>query len=401
MDVEKQDAYERALARAKRKLAELPIPAGNRRAVLEFSDSCFSQGLSSRRVLKYVYTLGKIAGWLAKDFQQVTRADIEQLAARIERSDYAEWTKHDYRVALKKFFRWLRKSEDGYPPEVKWLRTTLRQHRAKLPEELLRPREVQDLVTAALTVRDKALIAMLYESGCRIGELLGLQVRQLQPHRHGLQVTVTGKKGPRRLLLIACAPYLTAWLNTHPRRQEPQAPLWVTEDYHARRLSYTRACTILRTAARRAGVNKPVNPHNFRHSRATYLAQHLTEAQMNAYLGWVQGSDMPSTYVHLSGRDVDEALLKLNHIEVADDRQRPEEFSLKRCFRCGRENPPGDTFCRRCGAVLDEATARDLMKRHLERRRADEVMDQLLEDAEFRTLLARKLGELAQDRKTG
>ncbi len=132
---------------------------------------------------------------------------------RIERSGYAEWTKHDYRVTLKKFFRWLRHYEDGYPPEVKWIRTTIQKNRTKLPEELLTPEEVQAMVTAATTVRDKALIASLYESGCRISEILNLQIRQIQEHPHGFQIMVKGKKGPRQLLLIACAPYIAAWFN--------------------------------------------------------------------------------------------------------------------------------------------------------------------------------------------
>lgn len=52
------------------------------------------------------------------------------------------------------------------------------------------------------------------------------------------------------------------------------------------------------------------------------MTNYLTEAQMNVYFGWVQGSDMPGVYVHLSGRDVDDAILKANGI------------INKRCFSC-------------------------------------------------------------------
>ena len=48
-----------------------------------------------------------------------------------------------------------------------------------------------------------------------------------------------------------------------------------------------------------------------RHSRASVLANYLTEAQMRQYFGWVQGSDMPRIYVHLSGRDIDKAVYKM------------------------------------------------------------------------------------------
>ncbi len=68
-------------------------------------------------------------------------------------------------------------------------------------------------------------------------------------------------------------------------------------------------CTSKRIAEK-AGIKKRIHPHLFRHSRSTHLAKHLTEAQMKQYLGWVQGSDMAAIYVHLSGRDVDDALLR-------------------------------------------------------------------------------------------
>ena len=52
----------------------------------------------------------------------------------------------------------------------------------------------------------------------------------------------------------------------------------------------------------------------FRHLRCTYIANYLTEAQMNIYSGWARGSDMPIVYVHLSGHDIDNAVLKANGI---------------------------------------------------------------------------------------
>jgi site-specific recombinase XerD len=388
------DSCETALKSSRKKIESLPIPISNRKAILDFSDFCFSEGLGIRRVVKYLYTLATIAQWLPEEFDKVTRPDIEKLANKIERSNYAEWTKHDYRVTLKKFFRWLRRCEDGYPPEVKWIRTTMQKNRTKLPEELLTPEEIQAMIAAATTARDKALIASLYESGCRISELLNLQVRQIQEHTHGFQITVKGKKGPRRLLLIACAPYLAAWFNEHPRREDPQAPLWISGDYRAERLKYARVSTILRTVAKRASVRKAVNPHNFRHSRATHLATHLTEAQMNEYMGWVQGSDMPSTYVHLSGRDVDNALLKLNNIPISDKEDGGGNFSLRTCPRCKLNNPPANKFCSRCGMILDEKTAQDLIKSSMERNQADNIMDKLIQDSEFRAILEMKLKTL-------
>ena len=74
---------------------------------------------------------------------------------------------------------------------------------------------------------------------------------------------------------------------------------------------------VIKESFKGAGINKRVYPHLFRHSRATIMASHLTEFQMNQYFGWIQGSKMASTYVHLSGRDLDNALLEFNGMEVS------------------------------------------------------------------------------------
>jgi integrase/recombinase XerD len=74
-----------------------------------------------------------------------------------------------------------------------------------------------------------------------------------------------------------------------------------------------------------------------RHTRATELANILTEAQMKEHLGWVPGSDMPSTHVHLSGRDVDGAILKPYGIAVDEESKVKIALTLTKCPRCGKE----------------------------------------------------------------
>jgi integrase/recombinase XerD len=374
---------------AKRRLPRLKTTENNRQTILRFMDFGFSEGLSPRRVEKYLCSLSKLAVFLNMDFDKAGRPDIERVMNVIERSDYTDWTKHDFKITLKKFYRWLRNTEEN-PPEVKWIRTTLKNCRLKLPKDILSPVEIRRLIVAALSDRDRAFVSVLYESGCRIGELLSLRMRQLQRHKHGYQITVDGKTGSRRLLLIASAQYISTWLNHHPSKDEPDSYLWTTATYRNKKLTYSRICDILKTTARRANIKKAVNPHNFRHSRATHLAKHLTEAQMKEFFGWVQASDMAATYVHLSGRDMDNALLKLHNIPIPEEDSKEDDFSLKTCRRCDLSNPPANKYCNRCGMVLDQETADLLIKKDLERQTADEILDTLLNDKEFKEILIRK-----------
>ncbi len=82
---------------------------------------------------------------------------------------------------------------------------------------------------------------------------------------------------------------------------------------------------MLEEAKERVGLEKPVNPHHFRHSRATFLASKFTESQMCEWFGWVQGSDRPATYVHMSGRDVDGTYKELHDI---DEKKEPRKSEL-------------------------------------------------------------------------
>ena len=120
---------------------------------------------------------------------------------------------------------------------------------------------------------------------------------------------------------------------------------------------------------------------------------------MNQYFGWVQGSDMPSTYVHLSGRDVDAAILRTYGINVQDDEAR-DKLAPRRCTQCGKENPPTNKYCGLCGLPLDEHAARAVLQHDLDRKLADQIMDKLLQDQEVRSLLKRKLRQLANRRIT-
>ena len=81
---------------------------------------------------------------------------------------------------------------------------------------------------------------------------------------------------------------------------------------------------------------------------------------MEEYLGWVQGSRMPSIYVHMSGRDLDGDLLKMYGLE---DRREDEPIKLKmqECPHCRTVNTVGARICINCRKPLavEEAMDRD------------------------------------------
>ena len=376
----------------------------NKDTILEFQRYLSIAGYSQPRILKYVDTARRVAHWFKnKDFTKLTREDVLEYLSKVQALDRSEWTKQWYRVFIKRFLQWVHNmSKDQYPDLVKDVKVHFPNRLRKLPNEgeFLTEEDVTKLIEACSNSRDRALVSTLYEGGCRIGELGNMKIRHLKFDEYGAVLTVQGKTGSRNIRIINSTPYLATWLNDHSRKDDREAPLWVNiGPYNTRQqISYVRLRKLISDLGKKAGIKKRCNPHSFRHARATVLADHLTEFQMNQYFGWIQGSNMPATYVHMSGKNTDLALLKLHGIEV-DENDKPATMKPKKCPRCTNINSHNSSFCVRCGAVLDPRKAAELDgKRETyeqERENSDRIMNLLLRDPEVVAVIKRKLtGEL-------
>jgi len=330
--------------------------------IKRFKQHLEARGLTANRVSKYLNILHKIGKWKPNTlFEKLTKEDVELIVSKIENTDYAESTKCDYRTLFKKFFQWLKDMEEGYPREVSWISTTINKEKQKEPEDLLTEEDIKELLKNA-NIRDKAFIITLYESGARIGEFLSLKKKHINFLEEGVSLRITeGKTGPRTIpILRDCEPYLSNWIENHPGNKRDDY-VWTRIDTNER-MGYGYANKLLRKVKERAGIEKPVNPHHFRHSRATFIARRLTEAEMCQYFGWRQGSKMAGTYVHMAGRDLSKSLKE----KVYDLPITKEEIENKlkpiTCSRCRLRNSPAATRCQRCGNLLGESGEQTQLK---------------------------------------
>jgi len=100
----------------------------------KFWELLLSEGLSEHRVLKYAFMLKNISKHIPTDFDRATEEIIREYVAHLEISSLSDWTKYDYKVTLKKFFKWLNGGEE--PSSVKWIRTSFQMQDRKLPEDM-------------------------------------------------------------------------------------------------------------------------------------------------------------------------------------------------------------------------------------------------------------------------
>ncbi|MBM7773013.1 integrase/recombinase XerD [Actinokineospora baliensis] len=125
------------------------------------------------------------------------------------------------------------------------------------------------------TLRDRALLEVLYSTGARISEAVGLDLDDIDTTER--TVLLDGKGGKQRLVPVG-RPALAA-VDAYLVRARPELAAAgrgtpaVFLNRRGGRLSRQSAWTALKVAAERAGITSPVSPHTLRHCFATHLLE--------------------------------------------------------------------------------------------------------------------------------
>jgi integrase/recombinase XerC len=202
-------------------------------------------------------------------------ADIRAWLAALANDQLVASSRAQHLSALRSFLRYLNRRH-GVDVAAVRLVSTARTHPA-LPRALTieQARDVTEHAgdaagDPALQARDIALFSLLYGSGLRIAEALGLDVRDATSLRTTASLTVTGKGSKTRIVpvLPAVRAAIGAWLALHPS-PKPDAALFLGA--RGKRLDPAVAQKVLRTYRRLAGLPEHATPHALRHSFATHL----------------------------------------------------------------------------------------------------------------------------------
>jgi len=384
-----QRNYERYLERIK---DSKDISRENKTIMFNFRDYLLSEGISIQRIYRYFSDLIKYDRILRKPFNQAKKEDIRKVLAEINQTKLSEESKKSFKILLRKLYKFISGIDEKgvYPEEVRWISISIPNNHKKMPEELLTEEEVMKIIENCNNLRDKTLICCLYESGCRVSEIGTMKIKHISIEQHGARLTVKGKTGMRKILVINSTPYLQEWINHHPSNKDKESYLWVSR--YNKILSYNGIKSILKKAVNRAGIKKRVYLHLLRHSRATFLASTpgMSDSAMKYYFGWTQGSKMATTYIHMSGKDTDRAILMANGIK-SEEENKDSKIKPKPCLRCKTSNEVTNRFCKICGFILDKEEANRIIKEEFKRNQADEIMNRLINDSEILELIKKKL----------
>ena len=308
---------------------------------------------------------------------------------------------HLSRTVLRKFYWHLEGKGRGrrkeYPAKVDALEPPQTNGDEDLDQEKVpyyreMAKHLKTLVRAMDHPRDRAILALTFDTGARLDEIASLKVGALTLHREYGVVTVRGKTGLRDVAFVRALPYLGTWLNMHPAPSDRDSPLWVAlgGGHEGEGMKYSTVADVFARASRISGL--PLSAHDMRRGRATEAAQlGWNEEKMRKFFGWRPGSVMPARYTRLAAQDVTNQVLQDAGIETGEKAE-PAGMPVP-CPNCGHRNEPVNVVCGICRFPLTEEAAREVQG-------AEDAIAVRLERLEDRidAMVEKRLQELLEER---
>ncbi|HEU4460256.1 MAG TPA: site-specific tyrosine recombinase XerD [Methylibium sp.] len=283
-------------------------------AIDRFVDALWIEdGLAANSLAAYRRDLNQFAAWLTahqgRGLDEATEHDLLAYASARHRASKA--TSANRRLAVfRRYFRWaLREGRLTADPT---LRLEPAKQAARVPKTLTEA-QVEALLAAPdtatpLGLRDRAMLELMYASGLRVSELVGLKSVHLSLADNALQVT--GKGSKERLLPFGeeARAWLVRYLDEARAAilgRRPGSAKGATSDalfVTARASRAGHAMTrqafwlVVKRHARHAGIVAPLSPHTLRHAFATHLLNH--GADLRAVQMLLGHADISTTQIY-------------------------------------------------------------------------------------------------------
>ena len=240
----------------------------------------YERNVSPNTVTAYRVDLESLVGFLCNDYFTLSRDLLEwrkadRLAVRsylafMARQKLSRASMARHLSALRTFFRFLMREEIV---ESNPARTVTTPKREKHLPSVLQSSDIAVLfeqpdVSNALGLRDLACLEMLYASGLRISELVGIDIDDVE--LRGRLVKVRGKGSKERIVPFGskAEAALRAWLR---ERKAPADEPAIFVNYRGERITTRSVRRLFERYVRAASLRAGISPHTLRHSFATHL----------------------------------------------------------------------------------------------------------------------------------
>lgn len=261
-----------------------PGSAGVKTEIGDFLDYLtFERNVSPNTVTAYREDLESFIGFLCNDYftmgrdqLELTRVDhltIRSYLAHLSRRKLSRSTTARHLSALRTFFKYL--VREG-AVESNPARTVATPKKEKHLPQVMQPADVALLLeqqdrSTTLGLRDAAWMELLYASGLRISELVGVDIDDLELKAR--LVKVHGKGSKERIVPFGAKAEsaLRAWLAVRGELVHDVDEQAVFVNYRGHRITARSVARLFEVYLRRAAMRAGISPHTMRHSFATHL----------------------------------------------------------------------------------------------------------------------------------
>ena len=247
-----------------------------------------------------------------KPLDKLTTENIIDFLIVLNKSDRSSETRNEIKVYLKKFLKWHYKDIDMIENI-----SVLEKDKRKINDE----KNIEDMLRKAERFRDRSLISLLWQTGARPQELLGLKFKDIKFKGETADITLHSNKTnrTRSFPVTEASKYLKEWKQayTYPN-VKPDDYIFPSPVDRSKPITSIAVNKMLRKLAKKSGVDKDIWSYLFRHTRATRLYETLPTPIVEKLMGH---KDQYKIYAHISSKKARDVMMKKVYgIEEIDDK---------------------------------------------------------------------------------
>lgn len=290
--------------------------------IQEFLEYCeVEKQHSPLTITNYARYLGRFCAWASEQGmttpQAVTIDTVRQYRLWLNRQTdqtgkpLKRTTQNYYVIALRAFAKYLEKRDIETVPAAKIELGKAEKRTVEFlsHEEVTRLREAAGDTDTFSSLRDRAMLELLYSTGLRVSELTNLNVDQVNTERGEFMVRGKGDK-PRVVFL---SPTAAEWLGRYLQKRQAMKPLFTRSaqpkedpDGEDLRLTPRSVQRMIKKYVVKAGIVKDVTPHTLRHSFATDLLQNGADIRSVQHMLGHASITTTQVYTHVTDQKLRE-----------------------------------------------------------------------------------------------
>lgn len=279
----------------------------------------FEKNASENTIEAYVSDLQKLQDFAEQNLMNITPITIsyehlQEFLYQVSKINYSERTQARWISSIKGFFSFLLEDELREDNPSALLETP--KLGLYLPDTLSLE-EIEKLIFATeentdLAKRNRCMIEVLYGCGLRVSELTELQISNINFKENYLKIQGKGDKVRFVPLADYTADFIKNYINNIRSKQKinPKHSDILFLNSRGTQISRQMVFLIIKEIVRKAGIQKNISPHTFRHSFATHLLQNGADLRFIQEMLGHSSITTTEIYTHLNTEELHETILK-------------------------------------------------------------------------------------------